>query len=284
VHQATRLWHRIETIHAVTYFAPEPGEAYAALGLRGFWMGYFAGRAAPMGAVEPGVVTATFFNFHPDKVARALPDAWAYAGPADVLAARAASAAAALRARVAGIDELARGVHGLLAEVIDAAVDAGRPLFAANRAVDVGEDPVAQLWQQVTTLREHRGDGHVAALTSHGLDGCAAHVLTATWRGIDEELMRESRGWRHEEWFAAKDRLWLQGWLDDDGDLTDAGRAARVAIERRTDDLAISPYGVLGDRVEALVDALTPIRDAVLATGTIRFPNPMAFPESIDES
>jgi hypothetical protein len=217
-------------------------------------------------------------------VARALPDAWTLATPADVIAARATSAAEALRARVPGVDEVARDVHDVLAAVIDAGVDAGRPLFAANRALDVAEDPVARLWQQVTALREHRGDGHVAVLTSHGLDGCAAHVLTAAWRGVDEQLMRESRGWAHEDWFAAKDRLWLQGWLDDDGDLTDAGRAARVAIERRTDDLAIAPYGVLGERVDALVDALTPIRDAVLATGTIRFPNPMTFPESIDES
>jgi hypothetical protein len=50
---ARRLWEAIEPIHAVVYFAPEPAETARRIGLRGFWMGYFAGRAAPMGPVLP---------------------------------------------------------------------------------------------------------------------------------------------------------------------------------------------------------------------------------------
>ena len=70
---ARELWHRLEVVNAVTYFSPESRDAAERIGLKGFWMGYFAFRAAPMGPVTPGVVEATFFNFHPERVRRAIP-------------------------------------------------------------------------------------------------------------------------------------------------------------------------------------------------------------------
>ena len=85
---ARALWERYEPVHDLVYFAPQAHRAAAALGLRGYWMGYFALRAAPLGPVSPAVVTSSFYVFHPAKVARALPDAWGYAAPARVLAAR----------------------------------------------------------------------------------------------------------------------------------------------------------------------------------------------------
>src|SRR3954451_20679201 len=78
------------------YFAPEPDEHLTATGLRPGRMVYFAGRAAAMGAVGPGVVTATFFNFAPAIVARHIPRAWTLATPEQVLAARFAAARASL--------------------------------------------------------------------------------------------------------------------------------------------------------------------------------------------
>ncbi|MBA2282976.1 MAG: hypothetical protein H0W25_17340, partial [Acidimicrobiia bacterium] len=91
-HPARRLWPSIETIHAVTYFAPQCREAATTVGLKGFWMGYFAFRAAPLGPVPPAVATATFAGFRPSMVARALPDAWAHASAAACIEARAAAA------------------------------------------------------------------------------------------------------------------------------------------------------------------------------------------------
>ena len=103
---ARRMWQLLETVHAVVYFAPEVAEASRQLGLKGFWMGYFAGRAAPLGPAPPEVVAATFFNFHPAMVARALPDAWSIACPGDVTAARLAAVDDALR-RLLGSRDLA---------------------------------------------------------------------------------------------------------------------------------------------------------------------------------
>ncbi|MDP9167165.1 MAG: hypothetical protein M3O32_14065, partial [Actinomycetota bacterium] len=76
---ARRLFDRFEPIHALTYFAPEARQAFDRAGYRGFWMGYFANRSAPLGAVAPDVVTAIFNNFAPSHVARALPAAWDFA-------------------------------------------------------------------------------------------------------------------------------------------------------------------------------------------------------------
>src|SRR6202012_5083057 len=93
-------WPRTDPIPSVVSFAPEPIAAMKALGLRGFWMGYFAGRFAPLGALGPAPVAAMCYSFAPARAARALPEGWRYPSPADRLSARVASAADALRAHV----------------------------------------------------------------------------------------------------------------------------------------------------------------------------------------
>ncbi len=280
VRDARTVWHRIETINAVTYFARECREAPAALGLKGFWMGYFACRAAPLGAVGSGVVEATFFNFHPDRVRRAIPDAWPYATPDQLLEARRSAAAAALR-RLLGddADRIADEGFPVLTAIVDAASPAGRPLFAANREVPRAADPVGELWQACTTVREHRGDGHVALLTGAGLDGCEAHVLFAATEGVDPALLQESRGWSPVEWSAASDRLAGRGLLDRSGAPTADGRDLRSDIERRTDELASAPLVAVGqERVEKLLALLTPAAERIARSGEIFFPNPMGLP------
>ena len=70
---ARRLYRLVEPIHLVTYFSDEPTEALMALGLRNYWDGYFAGRAAPLGRVPAEVVHAIFYNFADGEVARHIP-------------------------------------------------------------------------------------------------------------------------------------------------------------------------------------------------------------------
>src|SRR5205823_7591950 len=139
--------------------------AFEDAGLRGFWRGYFAGRAAPLGAVGAATVVASFFNFAPAMVARAVPDVWQRAAPADVLRARTDGAVAALDRLLAGQPA---GAVAEAAELLTAATTgldtAGRVLGAANAALDPPAAPVGRLWHASTVLREHRGDGHVAAL------------------------------------------------------------------------------------------------------------------------
>ena len=261
---ARRMWRLYEPIHAVTYFAPQARAAYEEAGLRGFWRGYFAGRAAPMGPVGPGPVYATFFGFHRAMVDRALPDVWRRLEPAGVLRARLDGARRALAALLD--DELTATVTEaaeLLREAASAVDLAGRPLAAANADLAWPDDPLGTLWQAATVLREHRGDGHVAALLTNGLDG----VESLVWRASvdsDRQTLQPARGWSDAEWDAARRRLVDRGWLDDAGTATAAASTARDEIERLTDALAAAPWRWLGsDRTAHLTRLLTPICAAV---------------------
>ena len=269
---ARTIWHHVEAINAVAYFSPESGEAAARLGLKGFWMGYFALRAAPLGPVGSSVVEATFFNFHPVRVRRAIPDAWRQAGAGQVLAVRSPAAAASLRRILTepGAERLASNALPLLRDVIANAGPGGRPLFAANRDVEAPPDPLAALWQAATTLREHRGDGHVALLVWAELDGCETHALFASCTNIPPGTFWQSRGWTPDDWEAAIDRLRSRGLLAPDGTATTAGRELHERIESRTDELALRPYEAIGsDRCRQLLRFLEPAtrrlaaRDAV---------------------
>ena len=277
---ARRLWQHIEPIHAVTYFAPEVEGALAALGLRGFWMGYFAARAAPMGAVTPEVVTATFFGFSPSRTHRAIPDAWSIAPPAAVLAARDAAVLVALRSSVGDVlsgDRLARSVE-LAERAAGACEPAGRPLAAAHAGLAPADDPLLRLWQHTAVLREHRGDGHTAALVVAGLDGCAANVLAEAAGVVPPGVQQRSRGWSDDDWAAAHGELTARGVLDDSGGITAAGRALRGEVEATTDRLAAGPVAALGDAgVDQLLGLLRPAVDAIVGGGTIAYPNPIGL-------
>jgi hypothetical protein len=271
-------WLVLEPIHAVVYFDDGCRQSMDDVGMRGFWMGYFAGRAAPLGAVGSEVVAATFFNFDPEMVRRAIPDAWSRADPARIWAARRAGAARALRRLVPDAEDGAVRALPVLDRLVDGAVGAGRPLFAATRASGVPEDPVEALWQACTCLREHRGDGHVAALTASGLDGVEALVLFAASEGLPDDLFLRSRGWTGSAWSEAGARLRDRGLLDGAA-LSGDGAALRREVEAMTDRQAARTFrAVDGGQRQELIGALRPMAAAVLAGGIIPFPNPMGLP------
>jgi len=277
---ARAMWRLFEPLHAVVYFADEAAAAFGEAGLKGFWMGYFAGRAAPMGAVGPAVVEATFFSFHPARVARALPDAWAFAPPEHVLAARLAGAERALGRVLGGVEAsaLARAAELARAAVEDLATG-GRPLGAANAALPWPDTPLGALWQAATVLREHRGDGHVAALVAAGLDGRQALVSMAATGVVPRPLLQAARGWDDAQWEAAAGALVDRGWIRADGTATDAGAAARAEIEAVTDRLAASPWERLGAAAtEELGALLLPWATAVAGSGVVPVPNPIGLP------
>lgn len=276
---ARDLWLRVETLHAVTYFGEETQQAAAAAGLDGFWVGYFALRAAPLGAASAGAVDATFANFAPSFVRRWVPRCWELVSPADALAARSAAAAGTLRRVAPGIDRAAEVTVGALDRAIAAGDAVARPLFAANRDVALPDDPVAALWQRCTTLREHRGDGHVAALAAAGLRGLEAHVLIAAELGTDPTDLQRTRGWTGDDWAGAVATLAERGLVTDEGALTDQGRSLRRSVEATTDALAAAPLAAIDDEeLTVVLDVLHPLAAAVSASGVLRYPNPIGLP------
>jgi hypothetical protein len=274
---ARDVWRRLEPIHSVIYFAPEAIGALTALGYKGFWMGYFAGRAAPLGPVGPEVVGALFYNFTPARVARALPEAWTIAGPDAALIARADGAHAALERALGGIDTatVAEAAE-LAATAARTAVPDGRALYAANAARPWPNEPLDVLWHAATLLREHRGDGHVALLTANGLTGRECNVFQSAAGNVPRAMIERARDYDDEEWQAVVGRLADRGLLTAAGELTPAGAAVRQQLEDRTDEVALAGYIGLDDTSLArLTELLTPIATAVVAVGDIPAATPM---------
>lgn len=275
---ARRFFDRYEPVHAVTYFAPEARAALDALGYRGFWMGYFAARSAPLGTVPREVVTSVFYNFAPERVAKALPAAWEIAAPQAALQARQESAVAALRRYGLGSDENVRVAAELAGKAASHAPLDARPLFAANLALPWPDDPLAALWHATTLLREQRGDAHVAVLAAAGVSGRESNVLHAAAGNVARDYIARTRDYDEAAWRHHEERLAARGLLDDDGSLSTAGRELKDHIESTTDALSLSALEALSDdEVETLFRALSPITRAVVGAGDIPAATPMTL-------
>ncbi|MEV6330659.1 hypothetical protein [Streptomyces sp. NPDC051909] len=282
-----QMWHLLEPLHAVLYYAPEAFDEAAALGydVTERWPSYFAWRAAPLGPAGAGRVASAFYSFSPETVGRYVPGVWAVAAPEAVLAARLRAVDRTYRALLG--DETVEGSELAEAAALarraaetagGTAGAAGRPLAAANAALPWPEAPHLVLWQAATILREHRGDGHLAALLAAGLDPAEALVSFAAV-GAAAEVTFASRGWRPAEWAAARDRLAARGLVrPEDGTATDAGRALRAEVELRTDVLAAAPWTALGPEATArLAELLGGPWLAVIGSGLLPSENTLGI-------
>jgi len=268
---ARKMWRTLEPYHGLIYFAPEGADAYAALGVTGR-DGYFASRAAAMGAVPAEVVIATFFNFNPELVRHAIPAAWDAAAPRDLVAARFGAADAALRRALGdAVDEpeVTRAA-GLARVAADACSPHGRPLFAGQSSLPWPDAPHLALWHAISLLREFRGDGHIAALVDAQLSGLDALVLHAASSEVPRAVLQTSRGWSDAAWELAVAGLAGRGLVDGNGAFTDAGAALRQHIEDRTDTLALAPWEALGDDgCDELRGLVRPLSKAIVESGAL---------------
>jgi len=270
---ARRMWHQLEPVHAVFWYAPEVSEEAAALGyeVETRWPGYFAWRLAPLGAAGPRLAASACYSFSPDMVAGHVPAAWAVASPQRILAARERAVDRMYRALLGaqiGSPALAEAAE-LARDAALAAGTAGRTLAAATADLPWPGEPHQVLWQAISLLREHRGDGHITALLAAGLDPCEALVSFAAIGAAPEETFA-SRGWTAQEWSAARDRLATRGWIDAAGHATERGRDGRDEIEWRTDRLADAPWQVLGPaRAQRLAELTGPLLGAAFESGLL---------------
>lgn len=268
---ARHLYRLVEPIHLVTYFSEEPTAALMALGHRNYWDGYFAGRAAPLGLVPAEVVHAIFYNFADGEVARHIPRVWKTATPEAALAARQQGAVAALK-RILGDLADSEGLASAADLAIKAAYGApteGRILYAGLRALPVPEEPVAKLWHAATLLREHRGDGHIAALVSEGIGSAEAHVLHALSEGMPAEKFGRVHHLPAAQLGAVIEGMRTRGLIDTSGWLTAAGQKTKDQVESRTDELAAPTYDSLTPTdLDQLITDLTPITKTLDAAGS----------------
>lgn len=280
--RARAIWQFGEPVNAIVYYAPEVRAATDALGLKGGWMSYFGCRASPLGAATAPLVTALFYNFRPEMVERAIPDVWRYATPSDLLEARLTAMDLALR-RVLGEEVVSSPSVARAASLAAAAVAgcdmAGRPMGMANQALPEPAEAHLRLWQALTAIREHRGDGHVNRLLDAGVSPCEALVLQAATARSPEEGLRSHRGWSTDEWSGAVASLAERGLVDTGARVTAAGARLRQAIEDGTDRLAEPVLQAIGEEgADELIALLQPLAELVMSNGAVPSPNNMGVP------
>jgi hypothetical protein len=265
---ARRMFELVEPIGVIPYSADEPNDAMFALGFTNYWDTYFAGRAAPLGQAPAEVVHALFYSFAPGEVARHIPKVWTTTTPAAAIAARQLGCVNALRRILGdhvGSPAFARAGDLLLKAATSAPFE-GRPMYAALRALPIPDEPVARLFHAASMLREHRGDGHIAALMTEGVGGLEAHVLFALDMGMPAEKFGRIHHLPAAQLAAVIDGMRDRGLIGDDGWLSERGRAVKQRVEELTDDLAAKPYESLqADELEELVATLEPLATLLLA-------------------
>ncbi|HUE06018.1 MAG TPA: hypothetical protein VMP41_01245 [Acidimicrobiales bacterium] len=276
--RARRLAMVLEPVAAQVYFSPECHAAYAELGFSpspgttsaGVELpdgpAYFTSRGSVMGQVSGPVVAAAFGVFNPEAVVPSIEFGWTKVDAPTICDARTRGAVAQLE-RVLGPspDGLPRA-SVLLQTAVDPLRPEGKPLYAGLLGLGLPGEPLADAWRLADMLREYRGDAHIAAWTSAGLDATEIGLLTEPYWGIPLRTYVRTRAWSDEQLDAAEVRLVERGLLAD-GALTGEGRALRESIERATDAQCTPMLNALGDdSLEELIGLLAPwgkaIRDA----------------------
>ncbi|MDQ6927576.1 MAG: MarR family transcriptional regulator [Actinomycetota bacterium] len=269
---ARRLFELVEPVAVVAYMAGEPTDAVTALGPLTMWDAYFAGRAAPLGRDAPAaVVHAIFYNFADGEVARHIPRVWDLVTPEAAIAAREQGSVAFLRRILGDLADtpgVARAAD-LLTKAGTSASTEGRALYAALRTLALPAEPMARLWHGANLLREHRGDGHNAALVTAGIGGTEAHVLHALSEAMPAEEFGRVSHLPKAQLAAVVDGMRARGLIGTDGWLTAAGRQTKERVEALTDELAAPAYDNLEPReLDQLIDDLEPLAAALVAASS----------------
>jgi hypothetical protein len=247
---ARRCAQAVNALHSIPYFTTDLADLVAPFGITDHSSVYLVGRASPLGIMNPAVVTAVFNSFAPVLVAERIPALWDLISPERAIQVREEAVAVALE-RLVGTEITQSPDLAEAAKLATAAAAAcalpGRPLYAANSALDVPEQPHVALWHAATLLREYRGDGHIAVLSHFGLTGVDSLVIDcASSLGMAKKIVMPMRGWTEAEWAAGRERLADRGLVDPEGRLTPRGTAVRDEVEEETSRLDRQPYDALG--------------------------------------
>ena len=275
--RARRLAAALEPVIGQVYFSPECHRAYEALGFGASpvthggvampdGVAYFTSRGSALGQAPGELVASAFAVFNPAVVAPCVERGWSLTDAATIADARLGGATAQLTRILGGQPEGAARVRDLLARACDPLRVEGRPLFAGVVSQGLPDDQMGQVFRLGDQLREFRGDSHTAAWICAGFDATEIGLLTELYLGIPLRTYVRTRAWGDDQLDAALDRLAGRG-LVADGAFTDAGRAAREAVERVTDAQLRPAVEALGDDADELITALSRWADAIRAEG-----------------
>ncbi|HEX7135314.1 MAG TPA: hypothetical protein VF228_22255 [Iamia sp.] len=276
---ARALGAALEPVVGQVYFSPECHSAYEALGFRPSpaTMGdpgvalpdgpaYFTSRGSVLGQVPGELVAAAFGVFNPEVVVPAVDRGWSLTDAATICSARTDGAVGQLRRVLGSSPEGLERANELLTRAVAPLRPEGRALYSGLLSLGVPDDPLVALWRRGDLLREFRGDSHIAAWVSAGLDATEVGLLTELYWGLPMRTYIRTRAWSEEHLDAATERLEARG-LVADGAMTDAGRGLREEVEVRTDAQVQPAIDALGDDVDELIGLLRPWGAAVRAAG-----------------
>jgi hypothetical protein len=259
-----RLRDLVEPLAANVYFAPEAQENYKALGLS-YIPSYFRSRSACMGDVAGEVVVAAFGVFNPAIVLPAMEKARQVTVD-DILDARQRGAVEGLTRILGGVPDGVDRATELLRRAADACTCEGHAIYAGLRSLGFPGEPMGDFWRAADLVREHRGDSHIIAWTSHDVDAVEVTLLTELWWRLPLKSYVGTRGWTPEEIDAGIDGLIERGLIEGEG-FTTKGEELRASIEEATDRQERRVVEALGDDADELLDLLEPWSKAVVASG-----------------
>jgi hypothetical protein len=264
---ARELRDAVEAIATIGWWSRAASDAFTALG-HGFFDGYAWGRAASLGPnVNPSVIVSAFGVFSSGLLVPVIKQARTISSAEAILAARATGAAQGLAAATSAMptDVITQAGDRLLA-VLQHVEPGPRHLFGALQSLPVPSDPHGRLWRAAELFREHRGDGHLAACVTFGLDMVEMNVLTERWLGYPVGEYSSTRGFAPEDLARACERFRHRGWMAATSDeLTQAGRVARDEIEALTDASQQQVVDALGDDLPNVVSACETVSAAILS-------------------
>lgn len=269
---ARRLRDALEPVAMHDVWSSRVGVAVGARGLD-FFTAYVGGRGGPFGGRAPGaLVAAAFAVFEPGFVGSTWEDALRLVDVEELQQLRDAETAASLRAVLGEETDAGRvaEVAGILERAVDAVSGAGRPLFSALRARPRPQDPAGRLWRAADLVREHRGDGHVAASVAAGLDPVRMGVLAELWVGYPLGEYSGTRAWPQDMADAGARRLAEEGLTTSagpDAALTDDGRRFRDRVEAATDASQDDLVAALGDDLDGVTADLDRWSQACIDAG-----------------
>jgi hypothetical protein len=265
----------LEPLAGQVYFAPECHALYAELGFAaspGEFSGvampdgpaYFCSRGSVLGQVPGEVVAAAFGVFNPAVVIPAVNWGWTLTTAERIEQARSEGAIAQLTRILGDHPDGIEAVAELLERAADRLRPEGKPLFAGLLACSVPKGHLGAAWRYADRLREFRGDAHIAAWTSAGFDPVEIGLLTELYWGLPTKTYVRTRAWSDQDLDEGIARLATRGLLAD-GELTEAGKAEREAVETATDRQCKAIIESIGDSFDDLVGLLTPMAAAIRA-------------------
>jgi hypothetical protein len=275
--RSRRLAAALEPVAGQVYFSPECHEAYAGLGFNpspgqagGVALpdgpAYFCSRGSVMGQVPGEVVAAAFAVFNPAVVVPAVTHGWTITDAVTIGAARTAGATRQLERILGAEPEGVERAEELLARAGERVRPEGKPLYAGMASQPLPAEPLGRVWRLADRLREYRGDSHTAAWTTAGFDATEIGLLSELYWGLPLRTYIRTRAWTNDQLDAAESRLTERG-LVADGAFTEAGQAAREAVEQATDRHCRPIVEALGDAVDELAAVLRQWGKAIRAGG-----------------